>query len=90
LTRMDISITEYFFKVHQPDGKGRIPVYILNLYQPHGWFGVADYSSSHKDWSCWTGLHTPSKADALCDIPPRAPYLCVHQTGSRGGAEARR
>jgi len=35
-------------------------------------------------------LHPPSKADAVCAIPPRAPRLCVHQTGSRGGAEARR
>ena len=48
------------------------------------------YSSSYKDWSCWTGLHPPSKADALCNIPPRAPRLRVHRTGSRGGAEARR
>ncbi len=50
----------------------------------------SDYSSPHEDRSCRAGLNTPSKADALCDIPPRAPRLCVHQTGSRGGAEARR
>jgi len=42
------------------------------------------YSSSHKDWSCWTGLNTLSKADALCDTAPRAPRLRVHRTGSRG------
>ncbi len=48
------------------------------------------YSSSHKDWSCWAELHLPSKADAVCALPPRAPRLCVHQTGSHGGAEARR
>ena len=48
------------------------------------------YSSSHKDWSCWAGLHLPSKADAVCALPPRAPRLCAHQTGSHGGAEARR
>jgi hypothetical protein len=35
-------------------------------------------------------LHPPSKADAVYAIPSRAPRLCVHQTGSRGGAEARR
>jgi len=58
----------------QPDGKRRIP----------------DDSSSHKDRSCWTGLHPPSKADALCAISPRAPRLRVHRTGSRGGAKARR
>ena len=51
---------------------------------------IENYSSSHKDWSCWAGLHPPSKADAVCAIPSRAPRLCVHQTGSRGGAEARR
>ena len=51
---------------------------------------IENYSSSHKDWSCRAGLHPPSKADAMCAIPPRAPRLCVHQTGSRGGAEARR
>ena len=51
---------------------------------------IENYSSSHKDWSGWAGLHPPSKADALCTIPPRASRLCVHQTGSRGGAEARR
>ena len=50
----------------------------------------ASYSSSHKDWSCWAGLHPPSKADAVYAIPSRAPRLRVHQTGSRGGAEARR
>ena len=48
------------------------------------------YSSSHKDRSCRAGLHPPSSADALCIIPPRAPRLRVHRTGSRGGAEARR
>jgi hypothetical protein len=63
---------------------------MLNLHQPHGSRGIAEYSSSHKDWSCWAGLHPPSKADAVCAIPSRAPRLCVHQTGSRGGAEARR
>jgi len=46
------------------------------------------YSSSHKDWSCWTGLNTPSESDASRAIPPLAPHLCVHQTGSRGGAES--
>ena len=51
---------------------------------------IENYSSSHKDWSCRAGLHPPSKADAVCAIPPRAPRLCVHQTSSCGGAEARR
>ena len=51
---------------------------------------IGNYSSSLKDCSGWTGLHTPSKADTLCVIPPRAPRLRVHRTGSRGGAKARR
>jgi hypothetical protein len=49
---------------------------------------IEHYSSSHKDWSCRAGLHQPSKADAVYAIPSRAPRLRVHQTGSRGGAEA--
>jgi hypothetical protein len=51
-----------------------------------------DYSSSHKDWSCWAGLHPPSKADALCAIPSRAPRLCASDrlTRRRGGAERAR
>ena len=55
-----------------------------------GVWSLSKYSSSHKDWACWAGLHPPSNADALCAIPPRIPRLCVHQTGSRGGAKARR
>ena len=55
-----------------------------------GVWSLSKYSSSHKDWACWAGLHPPSNADALCIIPPRAPRLRVHRTGSRGGAEARR
>ena len=47
---------------------------------------IENYSSSHKDWSGWAGLHPPSNADALCAIPPRAPRLYVHQTSSRGGS----
>ena len=70
--------------------QGRIPDLFLNLHQPRGKGRIPVYSSSHKDWSCWTELNTPSKADALCNISPRAPRLCVHHTGSRGGVEARR
>ena len=55
-----------------------------------GVWSLSKYSSSHKDWACWAGLHPPSNADALCAIPPRTPRLCVHQTGSRGDAETRR
>jgi|GEM_PF-3430646 len=55
-----------------------------------GVWSLSKYSSSHKDWACWAGLHPPSNADALCAIPPRAPRLYVHQTSSRGGAEERR
>ncbi len=36
------------------------------------------------------GRISQSKVDVSCDISPRAPRLRVHQTGSRGGAEARR
>jgi hypothetical protein len=31
--------------------------------------------------------NAPPETNASRDIPPRAPRLCVHQTGSRGGAE---
>jgi hypothetical protein len=51
-----------------------------------GVWSLSKYSSSHKDWACWAGLHPPSNADALCAIPPRAPRLYVHQTSSRGGS----
>ena len=53
---------------------------------------IENYSSSHKDWSCWAGLHPPSKADALCAIPLRAPRLCASDrlTRRRGGAESAR
>jgi len=76
--------------LHQPHGTRRIPNYMLNLHQPDGTRRISNDNSSYKDWSCWTGLHPPSKADALCAISPRAPRLRVHRTGSRGGAKARR
>ncbi len=55
-----------------------------------GGMEIERYSSSHEDWSGWAGLHPLSKADAVCAVPPRVPCLRMHQTGSRGGAEARR
>jgi len=33
---MDISITEYFFKVHQPHGSFGIADLFLNLHEPDG------------------------------------------------------
>jgi hypothetical protein len=30
-----------------------------------GLIRLSVYSSAHKGWSCWTGLNTPSKADAV-------------------------
>ena len=55
-----------------------LPIYVRNI------------AVLTKYWSCWTGLNTPAKADALCAISPCALRLCMHRTGSRGGAEARR
>ena len=49
-----------------------------------GLMEIENYSSSHKDWFCRTGLHPLSKADAVCAIPPRASNRLTQR---RGGAE---